>query len=299
MHGVIPPIPTTFDADGHVDPIAIRANVARWMTTGLAGVLALGSNGEASLLDEDESDRVVAAAREAVPADRVLLVGTGRESTPATIRATRRAAGLGADAVLVRTPSYYKAQMTPEALLAHFRHVADASPVPVLLYNLPGVTGVVLTPALVAALAEHPNIRGIKETSPDLERLGQFTALRTDRFAVFCGWAPVVYAALASGAAGAILAVANVLPDECVALYDHVRHGRHQEALGVQRRITPLAQLVTTGYGIAGLKAALGAAGYHGGAVRPPLLPLSARGRDEILAAMAHLQAGTLGAVLE
>jgi 4-hydroxy-2-oxoglutarate aldolase len=293
FQGILPPIPTNFTPNGDVDTRAITANVQQWMRTRLAGILALGSNGEAPLLDEDESDRVVAAVRDAVPRDRVLLVGTGREATRATIAATRRAAALGADAVLVRTPSTYKSQMTTDVLVAHYTAVADASPVPVLLYNLPGVTGIVLTPALVATLAAHPNITGIKETSPDLERLGQFTQI--PRFAVLCGWAPVVFPALMAGAAGAILAVANVLPNECVELYDHQRHGRIDEARTLQRRLTPLAQLVTATYGIAGLKAALDLAGYQGGPVRTPLLSVSPQGKAQIEAALTQIH----GAVLE
>src|SRR5215471_8477844 len=230
LRGIFPPIPTTFDASGRVDRRAVGENIRRWMATDLTGVLALGSNGEAALLDEDESQAVVETAREHVPRDRVLLVGVGRESTKLTISAAKRAAKAGADAVLVRTPFFYKSQMTGEALYAHFHAVADASPVPVLLYNL-------------------PNVIGIKETSPDIERLGQFTGVRPDRFRVLCGCAPVVYPALVSGAAGAILAVANVLPDECCALYEHAHAGRHHEALDLQRKVTPLAQLVTTVHG--------------------------------------------------
>lgn len=285
LHGIFPPIPTTFDSAGQVDARAITANVTRWMTTGLAGVLALGSNGEAPLLDEAESDRVLAAAREAVPSGKLLIAGTGRESTRAAIDACRRAGALGADAVLVRPPSYYKTQMTPDALVEHFRCVADASPVPVLLYNLPA-TGVVLTLPVVSALAAHPNIVGMKETSPELERLGQFTAIGGG-FAVLSGWAPVIYPAVTIGAVGGILAVANVLPDTCVELYEHARAGRHAEALALQREITPLAQLVSSVHGIAGLKAALDLLGFHGGPTRPPLQPVSGRAREDLSSALA------------
>lgn len=276
-----------FDASGRIDRRAIADNVRRWMQTDLAGILALGSNGEAALLDDDECDSVIEAVRDEVPNDRPLLAGVGRESTRLTIYAAKRAAKLGADAVLVRTPFFYKSQMTGEALYSHFHAVADGSPVPTLLYNLPGVTGISLTLPVVAKLAEHPNVVGIKETSPDLERLGQFTSVRADRFKVLCGCAPVVYPALAIGAAGAILAVANVLPDECVALYEHVEAGRHDEARELQRKITTLAQLVTTTHGVAGLKVALELAGYVGGPVRAPLLTASSRVRDEIAAAYA------------
>jgi len=272
LRGIFPPIPTSFDASGDVDTHAITANVTRWMTTRLSGVLALGSNGEASLLDESESDYVLAAARQAVPSSKLLIAGTGRESTRATIDASRRAADLGADAVLVRPPAYYKNQMTNDALIDHFTRVADASPVPVLLYNLPA-TGVVLTLPVVSAMAKHPNVAGMKETSPELERLGQFTAIRPD-FAVLSGWAPVIYPAMGLGAAGGILAVANVLPDRCVDLYEHARAGRHDEALALQRAITPLAQMVSSIHGIAGLKVALTHLGFPVGPCRGPLQAL-------------------------
>jgi 4-hydroxy-2-oxoglutarate aldolase len=291
VHGIFPPIPTPFDrASGDVDRRALASNVRRWMETRLTGILALGSNGEAALLEETEADLVVATTREAMPSDRLLIVGTGRESTRATIAATKRAAALGAGAVLVRSPSFFKAQMAAPVLVDYYTAVADASPVPVLLYNLPGATGVTLGWPVVSQLAEHPNIVGMKETSPELERLGQFVALRDGAFSVLCGWAPVVYPALVSGAAGAILAIANVLPDECVALYDHVVAGRHAEARAAQRRLTTLAQLVTTGHGVPGLKAALEMVGYEGGPARAPLRPLASAARDEIAAAVAAIR---------
>jgi 4-hydroxy-2-oxoglutarate aldolase len=293
VSGIFPPIPTPFDtASGDVDVAALAVNVRRWMTTRLSGILALGSNGEAASLDEDEADRVVAAVRAEVPRDRTLLVGTGRESTRATIAATRRAANLGADAALVRTPSYFKAQMSADALVAHFTAVADASPIPVLLYNLPGVTGISLSLPIVERLAAHPNITGMKETSNDLERLGSFAAVAADTFSVLCGWAPVVYPALAVGARGAILAVANILPDECVSIAELTAAGRHADALGLQRKLTPIAQLVTSVHGIAGLKFAMDELGYRGGPVRAPLLPLPDRARSDIARALA----ATIGA---
>ncbi|MEZ5315988.1 MAG: dihydrodipicolinate synthase family protein [Vicinamibacterales bacterium] len=289
LQGIFAPIPTCFTASGEVDHAAVGDNVRVWAGTDLAGLLALGSNGEAALLDEEESAAVIATVRDALPRGALLLAGTGRESTRGAIAAAKRAAACGADAVLVRTPSFFKSQMTADALVAHFTAVADAAPVPVLLYNLPAVTGVMLTLPVVARLAEHPNIVGIKETSPDLERLGQFAQVEPARFAVLSGWAPVVFPALVSGAAGAILAVANVVPDLCVDLYRHVQAGRLDEALALQRRITPLAQLVTTGHSIGGLKVALDLVGLRGGPVRPPLRPPADRVRDEIARALADL----------
>jgi 4-hydroxy-2-oxoglutarate aldolase len=246
----------------------------------------LGSNGEAGLVDEDESDAIVQTVRQAMPSGRLLLVGTGRESTRATIAATKRAADHGADAVLIRTPSFFKSQMTVEVLTKHYTAVADASPVPVVLYNLPGPTGITLTLPLVQTLAGHPNVVGVKETSPELDRLGQFAAVQPERFSVMCGWAPVIYPAVVAGARGGILAVANVLPDETVTLFEHAVAGHHAEALALQRRLTPIAQLVSTTHGVAGLKAALDLVGYRGGPVRAPLLPVADRVRGEIAQAI-------------
>src|SRR5688572_15571476 len=163
---------TPFDGDGEIARDAIKTNVARWIESGVRGIVALGSNGEAPLLDESESDVVIGTARERVPEGRLLIAGTGRESTRATIDASRRAATLGADAVLVRTPSFFKPRMTADAFITHYTAVADAVSVPVLLYNYPAVTGVNLTPDAVARLAVHPNIAGIKETSVDAAQLG-------------------------------------------------------------------------------------------------------------------------------
>lgn len=286
--GIIAPIPTPFDSHGDVHRAALSDNVRRWAGTRLLGLLALGSNGEAVLLDEDESDAVLATVRDAWPADRLLLAGVGRESTRATMAAARRAAGHGADAVLVRTPAAFRGQMTDDAQTAHFTAVADASPVPVLLYNLPGITGYSLTASVVATLARHPNIVGLKETSPDLERLGRFAAEGRDGFAVLTGWAPVLHPAMVAGATGGILAVANLIPNACTTLHAHVRAGDHVSAAALQRRLNPLARLVSSVHGIAGLKFGLDQVGYYGGPVRSPLLSAPPAACDEIRAALAE-----------
>ena len=267
-------MPTPF-ADGEVDERAIRGNVRKWMAAGLGGVLALGTNGEAALLDDDESDRVIEAARSEIPADRVCIAGVGRESTRATIAAALRAASAGADAVLVRAPSFYRAHVPAGALVTHYTAVADASRVPVLLYNFPGFTGVNLGPEIVARLAAHPNIAGMKETSTDGAQFVDVAAAVPAGFVLLAGSAPGVYPALCAGATGAILAIACVLPELCLALLAHAREGRHAEALACQQRLTPLARAVTTGSGIAGLKAAMDLCGYEGGDPRPPLGPLT------------------------
>jgi 4-hydroxy-2-oxoglutarate aldolase len=299
IRGVFPPVPTPFTtATGDIDPAALSRNITRLLRAPLAGVLVLGSNGEAGLLDESEADTLVAAAREAVPAGRTLLVGAGRESTRATQQACARAAGLGADAVLVRPPSFFKSQMTHDALVAHYRAVADHSPVPVMLYNVPGMAGFSLTLPMVRALADHPNVIGMKETSNDLERLGQFAAVAQhsqDTFDVLVGWAPVAYAAAVVGARGAIIAVANVLPDVCAHLWALAIAGQHADALALQRRITHLAQLVSSVHGVAGLKYALDESGAYGGPVRAPLLPVASRAADDIRSALAEWPAAQEG----
>jgi 4-hydroxy-2-oxoglutarate aldolase len=275
LRAVFPPMPTPFK-DGEVDRAAIEGNVRRWMAAGLGGIVALGTNGEAPLLDDDESDTVVAAARRDVPANRTLIAGVGRESTRATIVAARRAAAAGADAVLVRTPSFYRAHVSVAALTAHYRAIADASPVPVLLYNYAAFTGVNMTPETIAGLAGHPNIVGLKETSTDGAQFVELAAAVPDGFSVLAGSAPGAYTAFCAGAAGAILAVACIRPSLCLRLRALVLEGRHADALAIQQRLTPLARAVTTGFGIAGLKAAMDLSELTGGDPRPPLAPLAA-----------------------
>lgn len=278
---------TVFDAAGHVDGASIQTNARRWIDSGVRGIVALGSNGEAPLLDEDESDAVIDATRAAVPGDRVLIAGTGREGTRTTIAASRRAAVLGADAVLVRTPSYFKPRMTSDAFIAHYTAVADAVPVPVLLYNYPAVTGVTFAADAVARLAQHPNIMGMKETSNDAGQIGAYAdAARGQSFALLAGSAPGFYAALCLGATGAILAAACVVPRACVALFDAFRRGDHPQARDLQRRILPIAHAVTAGHGVPGLKVALRIAGFVGGDPRSPLLPARAEAEQAIRTAL-------------
>ena len=256
----------------------------------MRGIVALGSNGEAPLLDDRESDVVIAAAREATPGDRVLIAGTGRESTRGTIDASRRAAALGADAVLVRTPSYFKPRMTPDALVAHYTALADAISVPVLLYNYPAVTGLTLTADAVGRLSEHPNIVGIKETSTDAAQLAAFVDVSLGQsFMVLAGSAPAFYPALCLGATGAILAATCVVPRACVALFESFRRGAHDEARDLQRRILPVAHAVTSGFGVAGLKAALDITGYIGGEPRAPLRPAGPEAIAAIRTALSTL----------
>lgn len=296
LAGILPPVATPFTADGDLDLDAMRVNVDRWARTGLRGLVLLGSNGESAFVDDEEADRLVEAVRERLPDDRELVVGTGRESTRATIGACRRAAAAGATAALVRAPAFFKAQMDTAAFVRHYAAVADASPVPVILYNFPQAFGVNLPLAAIARLAEHPNVAGMKESSGDIGQIADEVSQTPDRFLVVVGSAPTLYASVCVGATGGVVAVANVVPDVCVRLYELSASGRAAEALALQRALTPLARLVTATHGVPGLKAAMTLAGYRGGAPRLPLAPAGDACVDEIRRAMQALSAA-IGAV--
>jgi 4-hydroxy-2-oxoglutarate aldolase len=280
--GVFTPIATPFDATDRVDEAGLRSNVAHWMATPLTGLVVLGSNGEAPQLDEDESDRVIAAVRSQVPSGRPLIAGTGRESTRATIAATQRAAALGADAVLVRTPSFFKTQMTSDVFVRHYSEVADASPVPVLLYNVTMYTGVNLGADAVEQLSLHPNIGGMKESGSDIGLIAEYVARTPDDFTVLAGSATTYFQALCAGCDGAVLALAALLPDACVRMRSLVMEGQIEAARSLQRQLLPIARSVGSLYGVPGLKAAMNIIGLAGGVPRPPLRPVTAEVRDVI-----------------
>ncbi|MGH9253663.1 MAG: dihydrodipicolinate synthase family protein [Vicinamibacterales bacterium] len=269
--GMFTPIATPFRSDDTLDEQGLRSNVARWMTTPLTGLVVLGSNGEAPQLDDEEADRAIEIVRAEMPRNRPMIVGTGRESTRATISATRRAASAGADAALVRTPAFFKAQMTTDIFVRHYVEVADASPVPVLLYNVTMYTGVNLPPDAVARLGTHPNIVGMKESGSDLAQIAEYIARTPEDFTVLAGSAATVFAALCVGCDGAILALAQLAPEACVRLQTLVREGRVEEARALQSCLIPLARAIGGQHGVPALKAALNLMGYAGGTPRPPL----------------------------
>jgi 4-hydroxy-2-oxoglutarate aldolase len=290
LAGVFAPLPTPFDDNGEVDTRRLRSAIARWVGGPLTGFVVLGSNGEAVFLDEEEADRVVAAAREAVPTARPLIIGTGRESTRATIRATRRAAELGADYVLVRTPGFFKSQMTSDAFVRHYTAVADAAPVPVLLYNFTAVTGVNLLPAAVSQLAAHPNIVGMKESGGDVAQLADLVSGTPPGFAVLAGTTSTFYAALCVGCVGGILAPASLVPEACVRLFELVKAGRHDDARRLQAQLIPLARLLGPTYGVPGLKAALKVSGVDMGVPRSPLAAVPESAVAALRDALAQLE---------
>ncbi|MGH7434004.1 MAG: dihydrodipicolinate synthase family protein [Candidatus Methylomirabilales bacterium] len=292
IRGVIPPVITPFTESGEVDYAALVSNLARWNRMALAGYLILGSNSEFVYLSEEEKIRILEVTREHIPSGKVLIAGTGCEATQATITLTRRAADIGADAVMVVTPSYYKPHMRPHVLIEHYRRVADASPVPVFLYNVPIFTGIVLDPDVVGRLAEHGNIVGMKDSAGNMALFAQYLQVSPREFILFVGSGPVFLPALSLGARGGILAFANCAPEACLNLYSLFREGKLDEAREQQLKLLPAMQAVTTRFGIGGLKAAMDMVGHTGGWPRPPLLPPNDEERLEIRRAFE--QAGLL-----
>lgn len=282
LRGIFLPCTTPFDADGFVDARALTSNIERWNETGISGFVILGSTGERVHLDERESLEVIRTARASVPSALAFVVGVGGHGTRQSIAEARRAAEAGADAVLVITPHFYRAQMTPAALADHYETIADAAQVPVVLYNIPQNTGVALSPETVARLSRHEKIIGIKDSSGDMVNFLEMLGLQSETFAVLTGHASLLYAALSAGAQGAILAAACVAPRVAVRIAGLVEAGRDEEAREWQRQFIPLARCVTTRFGIGGLKYALDLSGYAGGEVRAPLAMPDETARREI-----------------
>ena len=270
LGGVMPPITTPFQ-DRKLASDQLKNNFQKWNKTGLSGYLVLGSNGESVYLNEKEKMKVVEVSRTSIPRSKIMMVGTGLESTRETLRFTNQAAEIGADCALVVTPSYFKGSMKPQILYDHFVAVAESSQIGILLYNVPQFTGINLEPEWVAKLSEHPNIVGMKDSSGNIGQLSEIIHLSKKGFAVFVGSAPVFFPALCVGAVGGILAVANVVPQEYVRIQTLFEKGKMNEAKALQNQLTPLAKAVTTKYGIGGLKIAMDLAGYFGGNPRSPL----------------------------
>jgi 4-hydroxy-2-oxoglutarate aldolase len=275
LKGVMPPIPTPFDENGEVHHGALIDNLKRWNEYDLRGYVVLGSNGEGVLLDEEEKAHVWATARQAIPAEKLLIAGTGGESTRQTIATTQRAADAGADAALVVTPHYYGPKMTANSLVKHYAAVADASPIPILIYNVPKFTNVNVEPVAAARAAQHPNIVGMKDTSGNITQMAETVRLAGPGFQVLAGSAGFFLPGLAVGAAGGILALANIAPEMGLEVMRLFEAGALAEAAELQRRMIPVNHAVTGGLGIAGLKAAMDMLGYYGGPVRSPLLELT------------------------
>jgi 4-hydroxy-2-oxoglutarate aldolase len=288
--GILPPIITPFDDRGEIDWTALDANLERWNETGLAGYVVAGSNGESASLTCDEVAALTERVRlRALPQQQV-IAGTGRQSTRETIALTRAAAAAGADLVLVMTPSFFAEQMGGPALVEHYQRVADASPVPVLLYNVPKYTHVNMAPATVAALAQHPNIVGLKDSSGNITQMIGLLSVCPRDFSLLVGNGGAFLSAVALGACGAVLALANVAPRECVRVYELIDSGEAAAAQELAFRLVPVNTAVTVTYGVPGLKAALTQLGYRGGVPRLPLQILGAQEQRDLEAILRKAQ---------
>jgi 4-hydroxy-2-oxoglutarate aldolase len=295
LGGLLVPVTTPFDpVTGDVAPVSFRENLRRWLQTPINGVVLFGSTGEGALLDEEEMTRLADYARNVVPPMRPLVAGAGAESTRAVIRLSRRFASAGADAVLVHPPSYFGVSLSPADLRDHYIAVADGSPVPVIVYQIPKYTHVTLEAGLVAELSRHPNIAGIKDSSGDLKRFAEFTEACERGCRLFVGNGALLYAALELGAAGGILALGLLAPEQYALLVEHVRAGRLREAGSIQERLAPAHKQIVGAFGARGVKAALDLMGWHGGPPRPPLRPLNEKERGTVARVMQ--EAGLLQA---
>ncbi len=281
LEGVYAPIATAFK-EGEIAYKELKGNLEKWDKTMLTGLVVLGSNGEFVLLDEDDKVKLTAYVRENFSPGKPVIAGTGCESTKATIRLTKKCADVGVDAVLVLTPSYYKGSMTDEALNRFFLDIADASSVPVILYNMPRNSGVNMSVPLVTELSRHPNIIGIKDSSGNIVQIAGILANSAPAFSVFAGSGSFLYASLCLGAKGGTLAVANILPDQCSRIVDLYNAGKYEEAKSLQLKILDANAAVTSRWGVAGLKAAMDIMGYYGGEVKKPLLDISAQNKKEL-----------------
>jgi 4-hydroxy-2-oxoglutarate aldolase len=273
--GIYPPVPTFFHPNEDLDLETLSRHIRRLSEHGIVNFVALGSNGEAVHLDEGERRTVISAIRESAGERAQILAGAGALSTRETITLCRLAAQAGADLALVIPPGHFRSQMTTAALRAHYLAVADASPLPVVLYNMPGNTaGVDLDAETAIVLSSHPNIVGMKDSGGDLAKLAQIAANVEPSFKMLAGSAGFLLPALAVGATGAIAALANIAPSECLQLLALWQEGRLVEARSLQARLVPVNTAVTSGYGVPGLKAALQLVAQYGGNPRRPLLPL-------------------------
>ncbi len=283
IEGVFPPVTTPFDDNGCIVHDHLAENIKRWNETDISGYLILGSNSEFIFLNEEEKLEIVKTARNSIPPSKKMLVGTGLECTKGTKEFTRGVADCGADVAVVITPHFFKSNMSHEAFMKHYLMVADSSPIPVLLYNVPSFTGLNLETGTASALSSHENIIGIKDSSGNVEKLSEIISSTGDNeFSVLTGSSIVLYPSMCVGAAGGIMAIACVLPEKCSDIIRFYKDGNHAEAKELQMRLIEPTLAVTSRYGVPGLKAAMDLTGYYGGRSRLPLLPVASREIEEI-----------------
>lgn len=284
LKGIFPPLPTSFDKNEDLAPDKIAYNISRLSKFNLAGFLILGSNGELVMLSHEEKVKAYNAAREAIGDGKLMLAGSGAESTRETIRLTKAAATAGADAVLVLNPFYYKGSMTGDVLKAHYHAVAEASDIPVIIYNMPGNSGLDMTAEQLIMIADHPNIIGMKDSGGNIVKMGEILLQTKPGFQILAGSAGFLLPALAMGAIGGILALANIAPAQCIAIHEAFFKGDIEAARKIQHDMIPVNIAVTSRWGVPALKAAMDHLGLYGGPGRKPLLPIKPEVKDQLTA---------------
>ena len=275
IEGIYAPIATPFGADGEIDFGKYAENLAKFSKTGLAGITVLGSNGEFPLLSRSEKIALVAAVRKGLSSDKSVLAGTGCESLKETIELTKEAANVGADVALIINSSYYKRDMNEPALEKFYIALADVSPIPIMIYNMPGNTGINLSSSLVVKLSSHPNIVGVKDSGGNIVQISEIIAGVPEDFPVFAGSGSYLFATTVLGGKGGTLAAANVAPDLCAEMYSLCLKKEYEKARRIQLDLLELNACVTARYGIGGMKAAMDLAGFYGGKPRLPIQPAS------------------------
>jgi 4-hydroxy-2-oxoglutarate aldolase len=291
LQGIFPALTSCFDHEGKLYKAKVLHNIEKLNQIALSGYVVCGSTGETPLLSVDERVQLMAWVKEASAEGKILIAGVGAESVRETVAVSQRAAALGYHAALVLTPFYYRVQMhRPDTQVLFFRAVADRSPIPVLLYNIPQVTGYDIPVDTVAELSHHPNIIGMKDSSGNLERMNDVVRAVRPGFQTLSGAGISFWEALQIGASGAILAIANPLPYACVTIWEAFRTRQEDAGRDWQTRITPAGRLIATKYGIPGLKYAMDLNGYYGGPPRLPFVPPSAQAKAEIEKAFADLR---------
>lgn len=274
LHGIFAPVPTPFTADGEVAWDKFADNIQKIGQTRLAGILVLGSNGEAVALREEEKIKLIALAREHMPSGKKVLAGTGCESLYATLHLCREAARSQVDAVVVVNPTYYRGTVSnPHVMADYYRRVGDGSPVPVMIYNMPRNTALNIPASVIIEASTHENIIGLKDSGGDIAQIATVISHAEPGFAVFAGSASFLLPTLYLGGRGGTVACANLAPDLCVDILEALKAGNHDQAHTLQMSILDLNAAVTTGFGVAGLKYGLECLGYYGGPCRSPLPP--------------------------
>ncbi len=281
LYGIMPPIATPFVND-EIAFDKLISNIERWNNSEISGYVVLGSNGESVFLTHDEKLKLIESVKKVTDENKLTIAGTGSDSIRETISLTNKSAEIGADYAIILTPSYYKTEIKSIVLIKYFEAIADASKIPILIYNVPKFTGIDVSIDVVAKLSEHPNIVGIKNSTENIRQTIEFIKNTTPGFNVFVGTASLLFSGLTTGAVGGIIALANIAPNECVKIQRLVEFGKLNDALDLQNKLIPINKVITMKYGIVGMKAAMDMMGYFGGNPRSPLSPLNEDDKKEI-----------------